>query len=75
MVGYMLGESQVLILALDVANMNEQTNIIMYMFWYIILMSSLFYMCVILPFGLFYTETNEEKEFVSLFIYYYSSIC
>jgi len=35
--------------------------------WYIIFMSSLFYMTVVLPFGLFYTETDEEKAFVSYF--------
>jgi len=33
------------------------------MFWYIIYMSSLFYTTVVLPFGLFFAETDEEKEF------------
>jgi hypothetical protein len=37
----------------------------MYMMWYIIIMSALFYITVVLPFGLFYSETDEEKEFVS----------
>ena len=59
----MLGESYVLILTLDVVNLREKTNIIMYMFWFIVTMTSLFYMNVVLPFGLFYTETNEEKDF------------
>lgn len=54
-----------LVLALDVQNTREDTNFKMYMFWYIIFMSSLFYMTVILPFGLFFAETDEEKEFVS----------
>lgn len=35
----------------------------MYMMWYLIVMSSLFYIVLVLPFGLFYSETDEEKEF------------
>jgi len=35
------------------------------MFWYIIFMAGLFYVTVVLPFGLFYSETDEENEFVS----------
>ena len=35
------------------------------MMWYIVVMASLFYVTVALPFGLFYSETDEEKEFVS----------
>lgn len=35
----------------------------MYMFWYAIIMSSAFLVSVVLPFGLFYAETDEEKEF------------
>lgn len=38
----------------------------MYMMWYIMFMGSLFYITVALPFGLFYSETDEEKEFVSI---------
>jgi hypothetical protein len=38
----------------------------MMILWYIVFMSSLFYMVVVLPFGLFYSETDEEKEFVSI---------
>ena len=56
-----------LILPLDVANTKENTNFHMMVMWYIVFMSSLFYMTVVLPFGLFYTETDEEKAFVSLF--------
>jgi len=51
---------------LDIQNYRESTNVDTTMFWLIILMSVLFYICTILPFGLFYSETNEEKEFVSL---------
>ena len=35
------------------------------MFWYVVVMAALFYIAVVLPFGLFYSETDEEKEFVS----------
>ena len=61
----MLAQSQVLMLPLDVQNTREGTNFEMYMMWYIIVMASLFYLTVVLPFGLFYSETDEEKEFVS----------
>ena len=37
----------------------------MYMMWYVVVMAALFYVTVALPFGLFYSETDEEKEFVS----------
>ena len=59
----MLAQSQVLMLPLDVVNTREDTNVDMRMFWYIIQMTSLFYMTVILPFCLFYAETDEEKDF------------
>lgn len=52
---------------LDVANTHENTNFHMTVMWYIVFMSSLFYMTVVLPFGLYYTETDEEKAFVSQF--------
>ena len=55
-------------LPLDVQNTRENTNFEMYMMWYIIIMSALFYITVVLPFGLFYSETDEEKEFVSALI-------
>jgi len=32
-------------------------------FWLIITMSVLFYICTFLPFGVFYSEINEEKDF------------
>ena len=52
-------------LPLDVQNTREGTNLEMYMMWYIIAMASLFYITVALPFGLFFSETDEEREFVS----------
>jgi hypothetical protein len=61
----MLAQSQILIMGLDVQNTREKTNIDMTMFWYVILMSSLFYICTFLPMGLFYAESDEGKAFVS----------
>ena len=64
-VGYALAQCQVLMLPLDVQNTREGTDFLMYMMWYIVVMAALFYITVALPFGLFYSETDEEKEFVS----------
>ena len=64
-VGYIIAQCQILLLPLDVQNSRENTNIDMRMFWYVIQMSSLFYICVVLPFGLYYAESDEEKNFVS----------
>jgi len=52
-------------LPLDVQNTREGTDFTMYIFWYIVFMGGLFYVTLALPFGLFYSETDEEKEFVS----------
>ena len=52
-------------LPLDVQNTRENTTFKMYMMWYLMFMTSLFYVVVALPFGLFYSETDEEREFVS----------
>ena len=35
----------------------------MHMFWFIVYLSSLFYICVALPYGLFFAETDEEKDY------------
>lgn len=53
-------------LGLDVQNTRESTNIYMTMFWFVVIMSSLFYICTFLPMGLFYAESDEGKAFVSL---------
>ena len=63
--GYCLAESQILMIPLDVQNTRENTNFQMYMMWYVVVMAALFYVTIALPFGLFYSETDEEKEFVS----------
>jgi hypothetical protein len=52
-------------LGLDVQNTRENTNIDMTMFWFVIIMSLLFYICTFLPMGLFYAESDEGKSFVS----------
>ena len=52
-------------LCLDVENTREGTDFKMFMMWYVISMASLFYLTVVLPFGLFYSETDEERDFVS----------
>jgi hypothetical protein len=64
-VGYIIAECQILVLPLDYANAHENTNFHITVMWYIVFMSSLFYMVIVLPMGLFYTETDEEKAFVS----------
>ena len=58
-------------LCLDVENTREGTDFKMFMMWYIISMSSLFYITVVLPFGLFYSETDEERDFVSSIVINY----
>ena len=63
----MAAQAQVLMLPLDVQNTREGLDFQMYMMWYVIAMVSCFYVTVGLPFGLFYSETDEEKEFVSGF--------
>ena len=63
--GYILAQAQIMMLPLDVQNSREGTNFEMYMMWYIVIMASLFYITVVLPFGVFFAETDEEKEFVS----------
>ena len=55
-------------LCLDVENTREGTDFKMFMMWYVISMASLFYLTVVLPFGLFYSETDEERDFVSCFV-------
>ncbi len=65
----MVAESQMLMLPLDVGNYRDNSNIQMKTFWFIIYLVSAALICVILPFGIFYYETDEEKEFVSILPY------
>ena len=57
-----------MMIAMDVQNTNNNLNIHMTMFWLVITMTVLFYICTFLPFGLFYSEVNEERDFVSLIL-------
>ena len=55
-----------LVLALDVVNSREGSNLDLFVFWQIIYMSSLFMMVIILPFAYFFYETNEDEAYVSV---------
>jgi hypothetical protein len=65
---FLIAECQVLVLALDVINSREGSNIDMFVFWQIIYMSSLFMMVIILPFSYFFYETSEDEAYVSIFV-------
>mmetsp|Transcript_14819 Transcript_14819/g.25201 ORF Transcript_14819/g.25201 Transcript_14819/m.25201 type:complete len:282 (-) Transcript_14819:35-880(-) len=67
MLAFMIGESQILILALDVVNFREQSNLDLYIFWQIVYMSSLFMTMVIIPFAYFFYETDEDFDFKTRF--------
>ena len=49
-----------LLLPMDVGNYRAGSNVDMKIFWYIIYMTSAFFICVILPFALFYYESDED---------------
>jgi hypothetical protein len=49
-----------LLLPLDVGNFRAGSNVDMKMFWYIIYMTSAFFVTIVLPFGLFYYESDED---------------
>lgn len=55
-------------LPLDVSNFRNSTNMDMKIMWYIIYMTSAFFIVIILPFALFYYESDEDKTFVSIII-------
>ena len=61
----MCAECQVLLLPLDVGNYRTGSNVDMKIFWYIIYMTSAFFIILILPFALFYYESDEDHTFVS----------
>ena len=66
MVAYLFSQAQILMLALDVQNTREGTDFRLNMMWYIVIIASLSSITIVLPFALFFAETDEEKEFVSL---------
>jgi len=59
-VAFICAESQILILPMDVGNYRAGSNVDMKIFWYIIYMTSAFFVCFILPFALFYYESDED---------------
>lgn len=67
MVALLLAESQILILSLDVVNAREKTNLDLYVFWQVIYMSSLFMTTFIIPFGYFFYESDEDKDYKTRF--------
>ena len=64
----MLAQGQIVMMGLDVQDSAESTNIYMTMFWFVVMMTSLFWICTFLPMGLFYAESDEGKAFVSRLI-------
>ena len=51
---------------LDVGNYRAGSNVDMKIFWYIIYMTSAVFIIIVLPFALFYYESDEDLEFVSV---------
>ena len=62
-------QAAVLVLPLDVQVKREDAKLNITTFWYIVLMTNWGAAMVFNPYGLFYTETDEEKAFVSTFIF------
>lgn len=59
-VAFICAECQILLLPLDVGNFRGGSNVDMKMFWYIIYMTSAFFIIVVLPFALFYYESDDD---------------
>jgi hypothetical protein len=63
----MIAQCQIFVLALDLVNTRENTNIDLFVFWQVIYMSSLFMIAIVLPFGYYFYETEEDKPFKARF--------
>lgn len=48
-------------LGLDVMNTKQGGLILMTDFWYVVLMTTLAYLTLVLPFGLWYSELDDEE--------------
>lgn len=59
----MIAQSQMLTLPLDVSNTRVGSNIDLQNMWYIIYLTSAFFMTITLPSCLFFYEADEEKTF------------
>ena len=62
-------QAAVLVLPLHVQVKREDAKLNITTFWYIVLMTNWGAAMVFNPYGLFYSETDEEKAFVSTFIF------
>jgi len=63
-------------LGLDVMNTKQGGLILMTDFWYVVLMTTLAYLTLVLPFGLWYSELDDEEmkvvsRSIILFVYFY----
>lgn len=74
-IGLTLCQAQALLVPLDVANASalDPTGIDMKGFWYFIYMTVLIFICLLMPFALFFYETDEDdgicKRIISSVIY------
>ena len=75
MIGFLIAEIQVLLIGLDAQNTQTNGSILMADFWYVILMTSLVYMTLVLPAGLFYSEDDETEEKTPVSCYSFHSFC
>ena len=64
---FMMAESQIMMLALDVVNTRNETNLDMFVFWQTVYMSSLFWNTIVIPFAYFFYETDEDKDYKTRF--------
>ena len=62
MIAFILAESQILLLTLDVVNFREETTIDMFLFWQFIYLCSLIWTTIILPFSFFFYDTDEDMS-------------
>lgn len=60
---FIVAESCLLTLPLDVANTRTNSNVDVKILWYIIFCTSLAFIVLVLPFGIFFYETDETREF------------
>ena len=50
-------------LPLDVANTRTNSNVDVKILWYILFCTALAYIVIVLPFGIYFYETDETKDF------------
>lgn len=69
-IGLTLCQAQALMVPLDVANLSaiDESGIGMKGFWYFIYLLVLILICLLMPFALFFYETDEEDGFCKRFV-------